>query len=144
MDVVGLDLKGKILKMLETVEGKVFLEKEIEDLEVFMDWPDHLQYFSRQEFIQLASEMLALPKMSRLSANKRWCISKQFLEILRPFMEPTLSAVNSSLERILEPMIRRKGERGSPCLRPFLGKMQPKGLQFNKIEKEAKEMHNLI
>ena len=34
-------------KMEEMVEGLVFLLNLIEDLEVFMDWPDHLQYFSR-------------------------------------------------------------------------------------------------
>ena len=38
----------------EMFEGLVFLLNLIEDLEVFIDWPDHLQYFSIQDLMQLA------------------------------------------------------------------------------------------
>jgi hypothetical protein len=43
----------------------------MEDFEEFISWPDHLQYFSKQEFIAAATEAVALPKISKSSAKRR-------------------------------------------------------------------------
>jgi hypothetical protein len=58
-------------------------------------------------------------------------------------IEPFLSSLSSSLERTSKLKIKRKGERGSPCLSPISGEKLPKGLPFNKMEKDAIEMHIL-
>ena len=109
-----------------------------------MDCPDQLQYLTRHELMLLAIVKVAFSKMSKSSANKRWWIVEQCLEILRPLMDLALSAWNNNLERTSKPMMKRKGKIGSPCLKPLSGEMHPKGLPFNKKEKEAEMMHNLI
>ena len=143
MDLVRLVLKGKIFEVEETEEKGVFSVKRIEDLEALMDCRDHLQYLSRHELMLLASERVAFLKMSKSSANKRWWIAEQCLEILRPLIDHALSALNNSLERASELMMKRKGEIGSPCHKPLSGEMHPKGLPLNKMEKKADDMHNL-
>ena len=110
MDLVGLVLKGKIFEMEGTKEGEMFFVKQIEDLEALMDCLDHLQYLTRHELMLLAFEKVAFPKMSKSSTNKRWWIAEQCLEILRPLIDPALSALNNSLERTSEPMMKRKGK----------------------------------
>jgi hypothetical protein len=122
----------------------VFLENLIEDFSGFIDWPDQRQYFSRQVWMLLASFGVALPKIKRSSAKRRWWMAGEFLEIFKPLMLPKASSLNSSLEITSEPKMKRKGERGSLCLRPLSGKNLPKGLPFRITEKEAEEMHNLI
>jgi hypothetical protein len=59
-------------------------------------------------------------------------------------MQPFLSSLNNSLEKTSKPRIKRKRDRGSPCLNPFLGKKRPKGLPFSRMEKETDEMQVLI
>jgi hypothetical protein len=49
-----------------------------------------------------------------------------------------------SLENTLTPKMKKKGDRGSPCLSPLPGKMNPKGLPFRRMEKEGVEMQTLI
>jgi hypothetical protein len=82
--------------------------------------------------------------MSKSSAYRRWWRAGVFLEICRPLMVPALSSLNMSLENTSNPRMKRKGDRGSPCLRLLVGEMIPNGLPFNKMEKEAEEMHALI
>jgi hypothetical protein len=67
-----------------------------------------------------------------------------FLAIDRPLRFPNASSLNSNLESTSDPMMNRKGERGSPCLRPLFGENKPKGLALMRMEKEEEEMHNLI
>ena len=38
-----------ISRIRVAVEGLMFLENLIEDFPLFMDWPDHRQYFSRHD-----------------------------------------------------------------------------------------------
>ena len=66
------------------------------------------------------------------------------LEIFRPLRFPTASSLNSKRERTLEPKINRKGEKGSPCLRPLFGENNSKGLPLMRMGKKENEMHNLI
>jgi hypothetical protein len=144
MDLVELVLKGKMFEMDETDEGREFFVKRIEDLEALIDCPDQLQYLTRHELMLLASVRVAFPKMSKSSANRRWWIAEQCLEILRPLIDPTFSAWNRNLERTSKPMMNRKGKIGSPYLKPLSGEMHPKGLAFNKKEKKVEVMHNLM
>ena len=37
-------------------------------------------------------------------------------------------------------MIKRKGEKGSPCLNPLVGEINPYGLPLMRMEKEEEEM----
>ena len=67
-----------------------------------------------------------------------------FLEILRPLMWPRLASWNISLENTSDPKMKRKGERGSPCLRPLAGEIKPNGLPLMRMEKEEEEMHASI
>ena len=84
----------------------------MDDFEAFIDWPDQLQYLSKQDLRQAASEREAFPNKSRSSANSRWLIGAQFLAILSPFRDPLLSSLSNSVDKTLEPKINRKGERG--------------------------------
>jgi hypothetical protein len=52
--------------------------------------------------------------------------------------------LNISIEKTSTPKIKRKGERGFPCLNPLPGKKKPKGLTFKKIEQEVEEIQILI
>ena len=63
-----------------------------------------------------------------------------FLAILIPCKLPNCSSLRKSLERNLEPKINRKGDKGSPCLRPRESLKNPKGEPSSKMEKEV-EMH---
>ena len=67
-----------------------------------------------------------------------------FLGIFKPLILARASSLNNNLERTSEPSINRKGERGSPCLRPLLGENKPKGLPLIRMEKEEEEIHNLF
>jgi hypothetical protein len=44
------------------------------------------------------------------------------LAVLISWREPKFPSPNKSLERISKPSIKRKGDRGSPCLKPLEGK----------------------
>ena len=46
-----------------------------------------------------------------------------------------------SLDSTSEPSKKRKGERGSPCLRPLFGENKPTGEPSKRTEKETVEMH---
>ena len=87
---------------------------------------------------------MTLPKIRRSSAKRKvingWGMSRNF-QTLR-FL--TASSLNSKQERTSESKINRKGEKGSPCLRPLFGESSPKGLPLMRMEKEEEEMHNLI
>jgi hypothetical protein len=48
------------------------------------------------------------------------------LAILIPWRELKFSSVNKSFERISKPSIKRKGDRGSPFLKPHKRKNLPK------------------
>jgi len=61
-----------------------------------------------------------------------------------PCRDPGISSLMKILERISEPRIKRKGDRGSPCLRPREGKNLPKGAPSSRMEKEEVVMHCLI
>ena len=69
----------------------------------------------------LASLSVALEKIIKSSANKRWEIGGQFLAILMPCKLPRCSSFKMSLDKISDPRMKRNGERGSPCLRPREG-----------------------
>lgn len=49
----------------------------------------------------------------------------QCLAIFRPFKKPAASALNKSLEKTSEPRMKRKGESGSPYLKPLDGEKNP-------------------
>ena len=87
---------------------------------------------------------MAFPKVKISSAKRRWWMAGLFVEIFKPLILPRASSLNSNLERTSEPRINRKGDRGSPCLRPLLEENKPKGLPLIRMEKEEEEMHNLI
>jgi hypothetical protein len=65
-------------------------------------------------------------------------------EIQIPCKDPKFSSLKMILERISEPRIKRKGERGSPCLIPREGKNLPKGTPSRRMEKEEVVIHCLI
>jgi hypothetical protein len=67
-----------------------------------------------------------------------------FLAIDRPLRFQNASSLNSNQDGTSEPMINKKGERVSPCLKPLFGENKPKGLPLMRMEKEEDEMHNLI
>jgi hypothetical protein len=56
MESVGLEVNGRIFRMVEEVVGLVFLLNLMEDLVLFMDWPDHKQYLDKQVFMQQATK----------------------------------------------------------------------------------------
>jgi hypothetical protein len=121
MEQVGCGLKGSVLRMVEEVVGLVFLLNLMEDLLALTVWPDQAQYLSRHVLILVASRRVAFPKMRRSSANNKWLMVGEFLATCIPLIFPDLSSFSSNLEKTSEPKINRKGERGSPCLRPLLG-----------------------
>jgi hypothetical protein len=51
------------------------------------------------------------------------------------------SSFRRSLDKISEPGMKRKGERGSPCLRPCVGKNLPYGTPSKRMEKEDVDRH---
>jgi hypothetical protein len=52
--------------------------------------------------------------------------------------------LNISLEKTSDPKIKRKGDKGSPCLNPLPGEIKPKGLPFRRMEKDGVKMQILI
>jgi hypothetical protein len=68
----------------EMVEVTVFLLKRILDLLALIVWPDQELYLLRQSLIIIASLEVAVVKMTRSSANKRWFNGERDLAILNP------------------------------------------------------------
>ncbi len=68
----------------EIVEAIVFLLNRIFDLLALTVWPDQELYLLRQSLIIIASLEVAVVKMTRSSANKRWFKGEQDLAILKP------------------------------------------------------------
>lgn len=68
----------------------------------------------------------------------------QELAILIPLKFPLASSLRSNLERAYNPKIKRKRDRGSPCLRPLAEQNFPNGLPVMRMEKEGEDMHILI
>jgi hypothetical protein len=66
------------------------------------------------------------------------------LAILMPWIRPKLSSLSISLDNISAPKINKKGESGSPCLKPLKGENLPKGAPSRRIENEEVVMHCLI
>jgi hypothetical protein len=66
-------------------------------------------------------------KKMRIAGHKR--------DILIPWRRPLFSALKISLDKISDPKINRKGERGSPCRRPREGMNFPKGAPSIIMEK---------
>jgi hypothetical protein len=56
----------------EIVEAIVFLLNRIFDLLALTVWPDQELYLLRQSLLIIASLEVAVVKMTRSSANKRW------------------------------------------------------------------------
>jgi hypothetical protein len=63
---------------------------------------------------------------------------EECLEIFRPLILPRASSLNSNLKRTSEPKMKRKGEKGPPCLRPLSGENLLKGLPFWRMEKRRR------
>jgi hypothetical protein len=82
--------------------------------------------------MQVASLGVALPKIKRSSANRRWCMAGEDFEISRPLMFPAASSLNKSLDKTSAPKMNKKGERGSPCLRPIVGGKESKRTAIDK------------
>jgi hypothetical protein len=68
----------------EMVEAFVFLLNRIFDLLVLIVCPDQELYLLRQSLIIIASLDVAVVKMTRSSANKRWFKEEHDLAILKP------------------------------------------------------------
>jgi hypothetical protein len=71
LDETDAYLKGKIPLMLLIVDKVVFLLKWIEDLEMLIACPDHIQYLSKQDLRVLALEEVALAKRIRSSTKRK-------------------------------------------------------------------------
>jgi hypothetical protein len=93
--------------------------------------------------MQLASPREAFPKI-KSSAKSKWWMGEVFLAILSPLIWRRLSSLNIILENTFEPRINKKGERGSPYLKPLAGENKPKGLPLIKIEKEEEVIQDSI
>jgi hypothetical protein len=135
---------GSRSRIKVAVVGLVFLENLIEYFPLLMDWPNQRQYFTRQDWIIEAFFGVAFPKVERSSTKRRWWMVGLFLDIFKPLILPRVTFLNSNLERTSELRIKRKGERGSPYLRPLLRENKLKGLPLIRMVKEEEEMHNLI
>jgi hypothetical protein len=94
--------------------------------------------------MQEASLGVALPKIKRSSAKRRWWMAGEDFEIFRPLIFPAASSLNKSLDKTSAPKMNKKGERGSPCLRPLVGEKSPKGLPLMRMEKVEEEIQTLI
>lgn len=144
MDLEGLWENKKIYSTELTKLERVFLLKWIEDLFEFIAWPDQVVYFLMQLWMQKALERVALPKMRRSSAKRRWEIAGQFLTILRPFNELANFSLRSSQESTSAPRMKRKGDRGSPWLKPLEGENKSNGLPLIRMENEEEELQTCI
>lgn len=133
--VARVTSQGRICWIAVIVEECVFLLNKILDLTWFIDWPDQRQYLSRHDLI-LVTTLEVVEKTIKSSANNKWFSGEQAHTILKPRREP-----NRSLEITSEPIIKRNGKSGSPCLSPHEGVNNPKVMPFNKTEKEDVEIH---
>lgn len=139
-----LDLKGEAFRFRRGrislwVSLEVFLLMRMEDVDTLMDWPDQPKYLWIQWMITWASRIVAQPKIIRSSAKRRWENLGPLGPIWMPLRLDRFSSFRKSLERLSEPIINRKWERGSPCLNPLEYLKYPKLDPFSKMEKEAED-----
>jgi len=115
----------------------VFLLNRMEDLLMLTVCPEQKLYLSKQLLVIVASPDVAWVKITKSSAKRRWFKGEQDRAILKP-----RRLIRSKQEITLVPIIKRKGESESPCLRPFEGENKPKGLPLSKTENEDVEIYN--
>jgi hypothetical protein len=127
--------------ILQIVELRVFLLKRSEDFPMFTFCPDQEQNKSRPDLMEVAFVEVALAKIIKSSAKRRWVIGGQFLAILIPLRIPRLSCWWSILDKALVPRMNKNGDSGSPCLRPREGVNGPKGDPLMRMEKDVEEIH---
>jgi hypothetical protein len=108
-EVGGVVGAGRMFLIAEIVEVAVFLLKRILDLLALTVCPDQEIYLLRQSFIIIALLEVAVVKMTRSPANKRQFKEEQDLAILKP-----RRLWWNSREMTSVPIIKRKGDRGSP------------------------------
>ena len=106
--------------------------KNIEDFDALSRCPDAFPYISRMSMISLHWLNSALQKKRLSSANRRWEILGLALATRRPSIFFSASAPFKSEIYASVHMINKKGERGSPCLKPLLGKIRPLGCPLTK------------
>lgn len=88
-----------------------------------------------------ASKIFAFEKIIRSSGKRRWDMGGLSLEISMPWISPRFSSLSINAKRISDPMIKRKGSRGSPCLRPWVEENFPNGGLSNETEKDVVDRH---
>jgi hypothetical protein len=118
----------------EMLEGAVFLLNRIFDLLALTVCPDQELYLLRKSLIIMAWLEVAVVKMTRSSANKIWFKEEQDLAILKPHR-----LWWNILDITSTPIIKRKGDSGSPWRRSLDGENNPKGLPFSSTENEDVE-----
>ena len=107
--------------------------KKTEDFDAFSRCHDAFPYMSRMSMISLHWLNSALQKKRLSSANSRWKILGLALATRRPSIFFSASAPLKSEIKASVHMMNKKGERGSPCLNPLLGKIHPLGCPLTTI-----------
>ncbi|KAF5182970.1 hypothetical protein FRX31_027443 [Thalictrum thalictroides] len=98
----------------------MFFPKRIPDFSKFMVSPVIPAKVSRMFLIVRASSIVARLKMKISSAKRRWLIGGPVLEILAPVKFPLSSFCLMRRLRTSIQMMKRRGDRGSPCLKPLV------------------------
>lgn len=141
----GRDLtwKFRVLRMFLWVMVGV-LKKKTLDLFSLMVEPEARDKFWRICFKALASKVVDFPKSIMSSMNLWWVWVSSIWCKRSPWSYPSMVASLRLLPRPLTPRMKRKGERGSPCLMPWEGLKGVVGDPFTRIEEKEDEIRFII
>ena len=120
------------------------LLKNKDVLSLFIFWPETSSYKDSKSITLLHFVELAIQNRRISSAKNKWVSLGPCLHNLKPLMSPLLVAF---LIRPYRPSVhrrKRKGERGSPCLRALEGCIKPFGSPFTNIEYVTVFTHTMI
>ena len=115
--------------------------KEMADLAVLTERPNHSLNWLRQSWIASISNGRALEKIIRSLANIKWDNEGQFLATLMPLRSPSDFFYKISLEKTLVAIVKRKGDNESPCRRPRLELKKLASDPLLRIEKVGVDIH---
>lgn len=120
-----------------------FFPKTIVVLDMLIHCPEAILYLLRIFSNFKVDDLLTLQKIRLSSVKRKWLIYGVLWHTLIPFK---LLYKTANFKRLIKPSVqmrKRQEDRGSPCLKPWLGEIRHLGSLLTKIENVVDCIHNI-